>query len=235
MHDLGRVPGRVKLEEDRLGILQRLLMGGALEWSIILLPLLIYLLVLAVGVNWRSRPVPVRGVRSFAWLLFGLSGFLLLGPPSWIAHLFRPMGVHWYWLAYADYVILVGLICFWLLVRQRQVLVIYNVDPDQFAEVFQEVLEKLDLPYAATPGRVAFADGQLVLDVDAVHLMHNVTLHWYGNAPALRETIEKPLLDALAVVKSEDNPSCYLLLFSAGGILLFMFFTLATYFLPEPR
>ncbi len=212
--------------------MQRLLTGGALEWSIILSPLLVYLLVLALGPNWRSRPVAMRGTVSLAGLLLGLSGFLLVGPPSWIAHLFLPLGRHWYWLAYADYLILVGLICFWLLMRQRHVLVIYNVDADDFAEALQDVLAKLEVPYAATPGRIAFADGPLVLDIDAVHLMNNVTLHWHGHFSPLRQTIEKSLLDRLAQVKTEDNPSCYLLLFSAGGVLLFIFFTLAMHFLP---
>ncbi len=220
--------------EGGLGILERLLAGGALEWSIILLPLFLYLLVLALGPNRRSRPVVVRGTVSFAGLLLGLSGFLVLGPPSWIAHLFLPLGPRWYWLAYADYLILVGLIGFWVLMRQRNVLVIYNVDPDDFAEVFQAVLGKLDVTYAATPGRVSFAEGRLVVDIEAVHLMNNVSLHWYGDAGMLRQTIEKNLKDALAQVTTEDNPGCYLLLFSAGGILLFLFFTLAVYFLPQP-
>lgn len=216
---------------ERERILQQVA-GNAMEWALILLPLAIYLLIVGLGINRQKHPVVVRGDRNTAGLLLGLSGFLLLGPPSWVAHLFLHQGTLSYWLAYVAYVLVLALLARRLMLRYRGVLVIYNIQPMAFAEVLQEVLTELGVPYTATPGRVALDGGRTVLDIDSVVPLSNVSLHWYGGEHPLREKIEHSLVQALGEVEASDNLSPVLLAFSSFVLFAFIVAATVLYFAP---
>lgn len=196
----------------------------AMEWALILLPLAVYLLVLGLGVNRRRHPVMVRGDKNLLGLLLGLSGFLLLGPPSWLAHPFLRWGSPTYWLAYLGYVCVLTGICWGLMFRQRHTWVIYNIDPFVCTEILQEILAELNIPYTATPGRIAFANGRLMLDIDSTSLLYNVSLRWHGGEPALRKAVEDRLAQVLAEVETRDNPAAVLLTFVASMLFMLILF-----------
>jgi hypothetical protein len=205
-------------------LLQRIAAHG-MEWAIILLPLGLYFLHLSQRARRNLRPVVLSGRRSLGELLLGLSGFLLLGPPSWVAHLFRAQGTTAYWSAYAIYLVALGLVCAVLLARQRRVWVVSNVAPERFGDVLKDVLAGLAVPYTATPGRIAFADGRLVLDIEASASWHTVTLEWYGDDP-LRPAVEQALFKALAGVDNPGpSPAAFL---SVPAALIFFFALFAT-------
>lgn len=201
--------------------LARIIVANAMEWGLILLPLAVYLLVLGLGINRQRRPVLITGPRNMLGVLLALSGFLLLGPPSWVAQFFLKYGPKGYWSAYAAYLLVLGLLCWWLIRRQRDRLVIYNIEPALFAEVLEDALRETEVRYSATPGRIALAQGRLVLDIEPSFLLHNVSLRWHGKDESLRRTIEAKLIDALAGVESHFNPAASLL--SMFGFILLSF------------
>jgi hypothetical protein len=166
----------------------------------------------------------VRGEYNFALLLLAMSGFLLLGPPSWIAHLFRPSGAVSYWLAYGLYVAALLLICVSLCLRQRRVLAIYNIEPEQFAALMQNVLEGLNLPYANTPGRVSFANGRLLMDIETSATWHSATLIWRGKDNGIRSEVESRVRAALREVESGPNQACLVLTLAAVLLIAFLMF-----------
>jgi hypothetical protein len=208
---------------ERERLLQQIV-ANAMEWALILLPLMIYLLILGLGINRQEHPVAVRGTTNTLGLLLALSGFLLLGPPSWLVHVFLRWGELSYWLAYYVYVALVIALAAWLIYRQRNVLVVYNVQPAVFAHALHEVLNELQVNYSATPGRVALGEGRLVLDIDAVPLLNNVSLRWHGNDDALRGAVEDRLRKALARVEPADATASAILTLLAIALFLFILF-----------
>jgi hypothetical protein len=198
----------------------------AFEWAVLLLPVTLYLLILGMGVNRRRHPVVVRGDRNFAALFLALSGVLLLGPPSWIVHPFR----HWsdaaYAVAFGVYVAFVLVIAWVLIRRQRNTLVIYNLDPKHLPDLLQSVLDQSGVPYQVTPGRVALLHGRQVLDIEAAVLWHSATLTWKGGDEGLRQMVEGRLRKALAEVVTVNNPAATIL--TLWGTLLASFLTAAT-------
>jgi hypothetical protein len=211
---------------DRLVLILEHVAANAMELAIILLPLAVYLLILGMGINRSRRPTPVPGPYSFALLLLGMSGFLLLGPPSWIAHLFRHHGVPAYWIAYAFYVFALFMICLSHCLRQRRSLVIYNIEPEQLGAVLEEVLAAVNVPHTHTPGRVSFAHGRLLLDVETSALWSNATLTWRGKENGIREAFESHLRQALRSVDAGPNAaSLFLTLFAVVLIAYVMFAT----------
>lgn len=205
------------------------IIANAMEWAVILLPLMLYLLVLGLGVNRSRHPVAVRGHWNMVGLLLGLSGFLLIGPPTWTAHFFKSWGWFWYGVAYVGYLTVLGFFCVWLIRRQRRVLVIYNIDPAIFAEVLQEVLSEVPVPHTATPGRMAFSEGRAIMDIEALALLHNVSLRWRGEDDSVRESVEQRLMQTLPEVESGHNPSTGILTLAACFIGVFIVFAVALY------
>jgi hypothetical protein len=205
--------------------------ASAMELAIILLPLAVYLLVLGMGVNRSRRPTAVAGPYSFALLLLGMSGFLLLGPPSWIAHLFRPQGATAYWVAYALYVFALIMICSAHCLRQRHSLVIYNIDPDQLGAILEEVLAAVNVPYNHTPGRISFANGRLLLDIETSALWSSATLSWRGKENGIRETFETNLRKALHTIDAGPNAASLFLTLLAVVLIAFMMFATGVFVL----
>jgi hypothetical protein len=216
---------------ERLVMILDRMAANAMELAVILLPLAVYLLVLGMGVNRSKRPTPVAGPYSFALLLLGLSGFLLFGPPSWIAHLFRPRGATAYWVAYAGYVFALLLLCVAHCLRQRRSLIVYNIDPEQLGAALQGVLTSVNVPYAHTPGRISFAQGRLLLDVETSALWSNATLTWRGKEDGIRETFESHLRLALRTVEAGPNAASLFLTLLAVVLLAFLMFATGVFVL----
>jgi hypothetical protein len=196
------------------------------------LPLSLYLLYLGFSVNRRPHPYMLRGDRSFLGIIFALSGFLLIGPPSWVADPFRRYGDGVYLAAVGFYLLLVGSLLWSYLRTQRQHTMIYNLNPEALPNVLRGALEELHIPYQATAGRIALGDGQLVLEVEASAAWYSATLTWLGPNRELREQIEARLREDLNKVDTTENPCRVLLIlwgislfaFSVFGINLFIWY-----------
>lgn len=200
-----------------------------------LLPAGFYLFVMALAVwterpygailrRTRRHPLVISGQANMLGVLFAVSGFLLIGPPTWIIAPFRSWGALTYGCVYVSYLLMLLLLGIWLVRRQRHTLVLLHMNPTQFAMVLQDVLAKLKLDYTAAPGRVALAGGKLVLDIETSFVMNNVVLSWHGEEPEIRDTVEAELRTALAEFESEDGPAALLLLMMAAAVFLFIFF-----------
>lgn len=122
----------------------------SLEWSLIGLPLGIYFLLLGVWQFRLSSPVLVSGQRDLLGLLLGLSGFFLVGPPTWLVHRLRWRGDGWYWIGYGVYVVVLLLLMRWLLRRQRRTWVIYGGNAADVQQALAEVAKHLG-PGELTP------------------------------------------------------------------------------------
>lgn len=127
-----------------------------------LVPLGIYLLLLG-WVNRQPRPVLVSGVWDFIGMLFGVSGFLLLGGPAILSSLNERWRMFWVLgdtgklseglaglrqvgvlLAVAYFLVVVGM-CIWALSRRRGITAIYNTEPEVVQELLLEVCQHLRL------------------------------------------------------------------------------------------
>lgn len=190
-------------------------------WALMLLPLSLYLLFLGGYVNRRAHPMLVRGDRSFLGVVFALSGFLLIGPPSWVADPFRAWGPYVYPIAYTCYLLLAGSLLWSYLRFQAQQTIIYNLDPDALPVVVRSALDELGLPFQATAGRIAVDEGQVVLEVEASAAWFTATLTWLGSNRDLRTKIEDRIKHQLTSVTTTANPCRLLLVLWGAALLLF--------------
>jgi len=188
-----------------------------------LLPLGIYLLVLG-RVNQRYRPLAVSGIWDTITLLAGLSGFLLLAGPVvltamqerwrrlWIMgdrsmlgslELYQP---RWLLAALAYFLAVLALVA-WILWRARRLTVIYNLEPDDFAELFAQACERARLTCEKIPGgyRLTLAEHQGEVYVDRMDALKNLTLHWSVDALPLRERVERSLRELLTEYDTPDH------------------------------
>lgn len=205
--------------------IQRWVSNG-MEWALMVLPLAVYFVVYGLFINRRRRPVVMRGSRNVLWLILATAALFLIGPPSWLVQPFHRWGTKVYWSAYAVYaLILVWGAVVWMR-RERRNLVIVNHEPALFVELLPKVLAELDIPYAVTPGRVSFAEGKLVLDLESSSLFRSVTLEWKGEETALQAKIEERLIRALRETETAEHPGGMMLAFC--GILLFSFVLFAS-------
>lgn len=116
-------------------------MMDTLHFSIAMLPLAMYLLMLGI-INLSQRPFVTSGVRDVFALSIGVSGFVIAGPME----LFLPEPAA----ARFGAVVWLLLLCFYglcvtlivLLMRPR--LVIYNISNEQFRPVLANVVAELD-------------------------------------------------------------------------------------------
>jgi hypothetical protein len=201
------------------------LIAHGMEWALMVLPLALYLLYLGLGVNRRPRPAVVSGPRNFLGLAAALSGFLLLGPASWIAFPFRSFGAGAYWVAYALYLVVLAFAGWRLHIRARRQLVVLNVNPHEFAEVLPEALDGLGVPYAVVPGRIALDDGKATVDLETSFVFQSVTLTWQGEAGPHQANLAAALRKALADQETFEHHSAMLLTFA--GVVLASFVTFA--------
>jgi hypothetical protein len=198
--------------------------SGLAEWAAIFAPLAVYFLFLARWAYRRGRPLILTGPVNRAWLWFAASGFLMLGPPSWVVFWVRSFGELPYWLAYGVYLAVLLLLAGISMARERNTLVILNLDPKAFAERLKGVLTVLGVTYTATPGRISLANGRAVLEIEASSLWNHVVLTWHGGDPNLWRELEGELRAALAEVLSPPGHAGTILSAIAFSLLLFLVF-----------
>ncbi len=137
---------------------------------IFLFPLALYSLALAY-LNRSRRPVLVPGVWDAVGLLFGLSGFLLWTVPTFLTVLLTravgalPIGealAAWEhaWLVWLIYYGLVAIVVLVMLALRRHKTLVYNVDPDRFADRLGAALAELGLDSVARGNRRVIAPAE---------------------------------------------------------------------------
>jgi hypothetical protein len=137
----------------------------------VLLPLAVYIFILA-QLNRRPHPVMVSGAWDFAGVLFALSGFLLLGGPFIMASLnqdwrefwirsplrsLQGLSEQWWYLRLAvwgAYFLALAGGSIWLLRGRSRTTSIYNVTPDALDQSLESALDRLQLPWRRTRGRI---------------------------------------------------------------------------------
>lgn len=176
------------------------------EWAMILLPLTLYLIWLGFEVGRKKQPYVLTGRQDTFLLMLGLSGFVLIGPATWVIAHYAQGGLATYLVAYGIYLVAVLLLCLGWLHSRRRSLVVYNIDPQAFQMVFRPILDGVGIRYQMTPGRIALDGQQLVLDVEATPSFYCVTVEWTGDR-MLWNKLEQLLREALQGVHTERNPA----------------------------
>ncbi|HMP59520.1 MAG TPA: hypothetical protein PKD86_09225, partial [Gemmatales bacterium] len=170
----------------------------AFELALILAPLTVYLLYLGLDVNSRPRPVVWSGRRNVLLLAVGLSGFFLLGPPTWVFSKLQWYGPVHYAIGYGVYFLLVLLVLRSWLARQRYCLVLLNTPPAVIAEVLPKVIQTWPGEAIVTPGRAVLGGGALVLDVNVNERWHSAELRGQVTDPQLWAEFDERLRVALS-------------------------------------
>jgi len=191
------------------------------EWAMMLLPLTIYLLWLGFEVGRKKQPYVLKGSTDTLLLVFALSGFLLLGPSTWLISRYAQAGWSTYLIAYAIYLLVVGALCLFWMRSRRHSLVVYNIDPNAFQLAFRPILDGLSIKYQMTPGRIALEGQQLVLDMEATPSLYCVTVAWAGDA-GLWLKIEQLLRAAMETLHTERNPAGAIIPLYASVLLCFI-------------
>jgi hypothetical protein len=191
-----------------------------MEWAVILFPLAVYLIWLGFDVSRRKRPTVLSGARDTKLLILALSGFFLIGPPTWILDRFAQTGWKSYVVGYGSYVVVLFFLAWSWVHLRRQSLVIYCIDPEAFPPIMRQVLDDLGEPYQVTPGRIAVDRNKLVLDLEASPTLYCVTVKWSGEAEVWA-SVESRLRTALVNVQTRNNPAGGLLPLYAGVTLMF--------------
>jgi hypothetical protein len=189
----------------------------SLEWSVIGLPLGIYLLGMGTWQYRLAYPVLVSGQRDLSTLLIGLSGFFLLGPPTWLVHRLRWHGDLWYWLGYAGYVVMLLLLAWWLLCKQARTTIIYAVDAADVREVLVEATHQLSASATIVPDCVYWPEQQALLQIRISPWLRTATLRWLEGSEDWRQSVEQTIQAALTSREAARGPVPVLLL---GGTIL---------------
>jgi hypothetical protein len=149
----------------------------------VLLPLAVYIFILA-QLNRRPHPVMVSGAWDFAGVLFALSGFLLLGGPFIMASLnqdwrefwirsplrsLQGLSEQWWYLRltiWGIYFLAIAGGSIWLLRGRSRTTSIYNVTPEAMDQSLERTLDRLQLAWRRTRGRIdirhpVFAEGEI--------------------------------------------------------------------------
>ncbi|MCS7016300.1 MAG: hypothetical protein NZM42_09335 [Gemmatales bacterium] len=190
----------------------------SLEWSVIGLPLGVYLTVLGSWQYQLKHPILVSGSRDLLGLWLGLSGFFFLGPPTWFLHRLRWLGDGWYWTGYVMYLLLLILLGRWLLRRRRAATIIYAISSEDAEAALRETINHLAQPNQVVPGRIYWPEHDALLDIRMSPLLHSVTLHWLRAEPTWRQLFEDTL--RLTLTEKEAQRLLTLLWMLLGAVLL---------------
>lgn len=191
-----------------------------MEWALILFPLALYLVWLGFDVSRRRRPLVLRGTWDTTLLILALSGFFLIGPPTWVLDRYAQVGWKSYAVGYGVYLVVLGFLAWAWVQSRRRSLVIYCIDPEVFPQHLRQALDESGEPYQITPGRIAVAASKLIIDLDASATLHCVTLNWVGDAD-LWNTLEGRLRTAVERLETRNNPAGAILPLWAGLALLY--------------
>lgn len=191
------------------------------EWAMMLLPLTVYLIWLGFEVGRKKRPYVLSGWWDTMLLIMALSGLLLLGPLTWVISRFAEYGFGVYGLAYAIYLLVIALLCWYWVMARRQSLVVYNIDPTAFQQVLRPIIDNLGKRYQMTPGHIAIEGQQLLIDLEPSPRLFCVTLCWAGDGTIWRK-IETALFSSLEAVHTQRNPAGAIIPLYAALLLSFI-------------
>jgi hypothetical protein len=184
-----------------------------------LVPLGLYLVVLGL-LNRRGYPMLVSGPMDLIGLLFGVSGFLVVGGPAIITALHESWRMWWvvgdaeaaresldaalpWWLLVSGgyFVFVVGG-CALLFRQYRALTSIYSVKPDVVPEAIMSACRGTGVLPTLSGNRFTFwagGDGA-TLDLEPFDALSNVTLRW---SPA--DTPIRPVIEAELARELEDS------------------------------
>jgi hypothetical protein len=196
-----------------------------------LAPLALYLSWLG-SVNRRPRPTVVGGGWDFAWLLAGLSGFLLFGGgllvaavQSSVRYAFRgnwqrlqevwgQEGPVWGVVA-LSYLLFVGGLAALVIASRLRTLSVYNIDRPSVESAIETALAEAGVP-ASRFGNV-WSNGGPVVAIDFFSGLRHATVRLLSQDPRLREELERNLRQRLTAAAPADAPVATLLYSAAIG------------------
>jgi hypothetical protein len=185
-----------------------------------LAPLALYLSWLG-SINRRPRPTVVGGGWDFAWLLAGLSGFLVFGGGLLVAALqsnfrYAARG-NWEqirdawgqerlaWGAVAlGYLLAVGGLAVLVIVSRLRTLSVYNIDRPQAEAAIDAALADAGVP-ASRFGNV-WSNGRPVVAIDSFAGLRHATVRLVSPDPRVCEELERGLRQRLAAAPASDSP-----------------------------
>ena len=203
-----------------------------------LAPFALYLLWLTT-LNQKAHPTLLGGGWDFAALLGGLAGFLLFGGGLFLSLLqsnarfflrgnleaLRDAWGHeqltWSLTAVAYLLIVAGGATLALLSRRR-ILVVYNVDPNQFETTLSEVFDQM--------GRTVDRQGNLwssggpLLELERSENGRAVMVHWISSDRPLFQELERHLRIAVPSLPGGENVVARWLMFGAVSSLALVVF-----------
>jgi hypothetical protein len=242
------IRGPIAIETSPLMIAYLVVFGG----FACLFPLAFYCLMLASW-NSRRRPLIVSGPADFAAVILATSGFLIAGGPlilvglhdAWRAHLLHGTLAEishglgessgWWLIVWLSYFLIVVCGSAWLLIRRRNVSVVYNIDPTDAEKLLPEAIHRLGVPLLrrGTSYFVEFANDSspcwTLLDLTVGPALRHLTLHWSGNSGDARRRIEAEIRQVLATTESPENPAAGWLLTAATGLFALLLVLVAMF------
>lgn len=193
----------------------------AAEWAVMLLPLTVYVLWLGFSVHRRKTPLLLSGPRNTLLLAAAASGFLLVGPPTWLLAGLQGFGKPAYFGAYALYV----LALLWLLrremARNASSLVIFNLSPFDVAPLLEEALAGGPAYERSGSGQIRFLESKTRLKAEVSPWWRCCTLK-LQDAPASMFAAWRGRLTAALQKRPAEESAAGAVLALAGGILLFV-------------
>ncbi|AWM38933.1 hypothetical protein GobsT_28360 [Gemmata obscuriglobus] len=184
-----------------------------------LIPLAFYLFWLA-QITRREHPVAVAGTWDFTALVLGLSGFIVFGAGVvltllqsnfrfWMRGNFEAFRAVWIkeWVTWSVLVsfyliAVVGGIGLTLLARRRS-LVVYNVEPETFESLLNEMFAQLGRPLERTGN--LWVSGVPLFELDTFEDGRTVTLRWVSDDGRLFEDVTRLLRTALTTHLADEN------------------------------
>lgn len=193
----------------------------AMEWTLILAPVTLYILYLAMWVNVRKTPKLVTGRRNACHLLLAGSGILLLGPPTWILAFLHPYGAKVYWAGYTLYAAAIAMLAWRFISRQARRYQLFHVSPFALRDALESVLAALNQPYLAQSRQVTWTARPLILEVDIYPFWRSAQLRFSGTDAALESQFIERLQEELRSMDHASMVVHYVLTIWGGLFLLF--------------
>lgn len=220
-----------------------------------LVPMGVYLVILGL-LHRRGQPLVVSGTFDLIGLLFGLSGFVIVGGPAILSSLHERWRLWWLlgdpgaprepldtyfplWVACSVlyfFVVLGGVV--WLFRHYRALTSIYGIEPQHVPSALSAACQQLNLslrPLAERRFLIESPEGAATVDVEPFDLMSNVTLRWSPAATGVRRPLEEALARELEDAPPPEHDvglwlcSAGLLLMSFAVLILFVLIMRPTY------
>ena len=185
--------------------------------AVALTPLAIYLLRLGL-INLLRWPVVKSGARNIAFLGFGLSGFVVIGPmalflPGPAAIAFGP----WVWLLM---IVFYGLcVTLWILLARPR-LIVHNATIDLIRPILASAATKLDAEVRWAGDSLVLPQANVQLHLESYPPMRNVSLVAIGDQQSYTgwQRLQRELRSALRQTEVPRNPRGFS--FLAVGIVM---------------